>query len=339
MASEHAGIQPASSRRAAGDAWLARLVNNGAPGTWNLSVTINGQSPWAFDWYYDQNGNTQFDSEDAARQLPPAGGGSYRTGVLQTDEKKNLVAVALVPTTTNVGTYTLTVKATPQAPNATSPGATPPSQWEYTTPVQVKATGTSTFYRDLYLHNWDDVGNEATHDTETPSGDYNLMSSDAPGATELFNYDTNIDSEPGRTVAVGGSGVDEAAETKTLSWVYGVTQQSTISGTAYFDIDAVPDGEDPAFATGVVHVYLLVETAADVWKTAGTQTLSSSYWDPSFAKKPFAINVSGSYVVPANRRVKVIVQVDPGSTAGMRFAYDTNLYDGKLRLPYTSGSP
>ena len=103
------------------------------------------------------------------------------------------------------------------------------------------------------MHNWADLGNQPMGDTTTPPvGQTSTLNTVSPPvvSTQLYNYDTNLDDDPGRTIGKGASGATDTDPGKSVSFLYGVNQTSTITGTAYVTVDAVPEGNDPALRGG-----------------------------------------------------------------------------------------
>lgn len=210
-----------------------------------------------------------------------------------------------------------------------TPGAlgliTDAEQVESTTAASSSFGGTT-----YYLHN------NPTPPTGSTNAQANLsMSTAAPSATTLFDYDANQDSSPGRTIARGGSGGGEATLASYQNWrgpIAGVLGQ-TINGTVLVEFWSGM----PSFAqgsAGEVTIFLRdVDSVTGITAEIASATVSAADWQAGvngWVKRSVAFTVNRTLLVGHRLEVKLIV--GSGAASDMRFAYDTTLYPSRVRL-------
>ena len=183
-----------------------------------------------------------------------------------------------------------------------------------------------------YLHN----------DPTPPSSDTNRqavlpMDDSAPTATTLYNYDVDVELNPGRTIHKGGSGPGETDVGKYQVWRTGVLSQPlSLNGTIVVDVWGAIQNYQLNKA-GIVTVYFRdLAYYGSTYTEIGQGTLFDGDWQAgssTFVWK--VILVPGfSYTVPVGNQLEVKMIVGSLTAAEMWFAYDTTTYDAKVNLSY-----
>jgi hypothetical protein len=163
------------------------------------------------------------------------------------------------------------------------------------------------------------------------------MNATASSTTTLFNYDTDRDLFPGRSIDQGGAGMLDLSPSKTAFFQYQVATNSTFAGTGYITLYGVPTSLNPLDAGGV-NVYLRRQVGG-VWTDVGSWNGSASPWGIA-GYGGFVIPLTGlNFTVAASQRIQVAVQVAGASSTGMHLGYDTTSFPANLSLPYTVGTP
>jgi hypothetical protein len=193
--------------------------------------------------------------------------------------------------------------------------------------------GTGALYRTYNLHNWDDgTDGRATADTKSPSGSsVNTLTTVAPSAAQLFNFDTERNGNPGITIAPGGSAVWQTIGASVAS-----TLGSSTATNANVDLYAVSDDLN-AFTSTKVTVSLRFESSANNFTAYGNPVDVAVSGSTSYAHLSAAIPVL-SQALGKNMKVQLVVSVPSGSTP-VRLAYDATGAPATLVLPYSSGDP
>jgi len=197
---------------------------------------------------------------------------------------------------------------------------------------------TSTYYDLLtsyhdsgyYLHN---NPTPATGATTAQSG--LGMTLTYPDNTTLWDYDSDIDSTVGRTIAKGGSGAGETDISLYQNWLSPVLAADTsIDGNVVVEIWGAAQGFSST-SSGELILYLRDFNGSTYTEIAST-TISASAWDSAasgtWVKKAGEISVS-NYTVSNGNQIELKITVGAGSSGGMMIAYDATLYPSVLVLP------
>ena len=189
----------------------------------------------------------------------------------------------------------------------------------------------------------DPVSNDCRylHNNPTPpTGDTNrqsflTMDEITPTATTLYNYDQDVDTNPGRTIAKLGSGPDEANAGKFQAWRSGVLSSAlTLSGSVAVDLwGAIQNYQ--LNKDGIVTIFF-----RDYNGSSHTEinqgTMYSVDWQSgssSFVRKVILIR-GFNYTIPAGNELEIKIIVENISAAEMWFAYDTAAYQSLVNLSY-----
>lgn len=333
------------------------LTNRGARDAWNLTTSTNPvPSPdWNFTWYKDTNGNGVFDvGEDADRdgvldtgedadgdnaldflEENPANvltdttepDSLIDTGLLETDQVLRLLAV--VPAGATAGNVTVRLTATSNA----QPLSATAIQF-IDNPVIVQEVGCAPCTR--YFKNTSADPANSTRKTNMP------VTPTGPTGVGPFNFDTDVDSDPGRLIIKGGSGEGEPDASKMANWRYSVANAVTFTGNVKVRLYARVKGSDPKVVK--FNVYVRRRTSAScmaaasnlyTWvtpTTTGTQTINPL--PASFTQVDVEIPVNFS--LAANRCFEIKVVVDGSSGDDVWIAYETASYPARVEMPVVS---
>lgn len=345
----------------------AKLTNLGSRDRFTFTSVVknslNVTLPWSFVWFVDANNNGVWDPATETTRLDPNNDGVWDSGLLNTNQSVNIVAVSYISPSEPLGAETVTLSVTSNA----SPTATQPAALPYAITTTAKTCAGCT-WRQLFLHNWaDDPATFAPTDSTTATGAgcpplvtspspppnpiRNPMNAVVPTAGYLYDFDTDIDPAssvagagctggyPGRSLATGGTGSADTNPRRTVSWVRSPATASAVSGTGYLAINGVLQSLDPN-AVGELKVYIRTETAAgsNLWVDRGSATYTATPWATSVFTH-VVIPIPGlSFAVAVNQRIEVSVQVGSGSSGGMHLSYDSALSTpSQLYLPTTAG--
>ena len=172
-----------------------------------------------------------------------------------------------------------------------------------------------------------------------PTGDTNSQAdlpftTTVPTATILYNYDQDVDAEPGKQIAKGGSGANESDLNKYQNWRTGVLSSNLVfDGVVNFhfwsgikDFGDGKAGEVKAFlrdynGTGYTEITNVTLFVSD-WQGG------SSTWVEKTLAFPSVV-----YSVPAGNQLEVKYIVGGNAGDDMWFAYDTTALDSRLVFP------
>jgi hypothetical protein len=205
---------------------------------------------------------------------------------------------------------------------------------------QIKVA-TSTYYELLELSH--DTG-YYLHNNPTPPSTSTAAQADLgitltyPGTATLQDYDSDLDTEAGRTIAKGGSGADETDINQRQNWLSReLTADTLINGNAVVEIWGAAQGFS-ATSTGELKLFLRDYNGSTYTEVAST-SITASAWDSAasgtWVRKAGEIAVS-NYTVANGNQLELKITVGDGSSGGMMIAYDTSVYPSALRLPHTS---
>jgi prepilin-type N-terminal cleavage/methylation domain-containing protein len=312
-------------------AFFAMLTNQGIPLRWNLSLTAKIGStvqPWSVQWFQDTDCSGSWNTATETTSLDSDGNGTGDTGIVPTDGRVCVIGVLYVPTGTADANAPVSLTATPNT-------ATPSSDYTAAVPVTGSATisGSGISYRTLNLHNWTDTNGTATADSTGPAaGVYNKLTTVPPGASGLYNFDTNLNTDPGVTISTATS----------ATWRYGLSNDATLGGTSgnqgYATIDFYAVSDDlNAFTSTNVQVALRVETSANSFVPYGNPTVVPVTGNTGFGHFRAVIPVGIQAMLKA-RNVELQLSVPSGS-APVRLAFDTTGAPATLVLPFSTGTP
>jgi hypothetical protein len=193
------------------------------------------------------------------------------------------------------------------------------------------AAATSFTATTYYLHN---APTPPTGDTNAQA---NLgMDTTAPTAIVLYNYDQDQDAVPGRLIVKGGSGAGETSLSQYQNWrgpTAGLLGQ-TISGTVTVEFWCGVKSFTPGVG-GDVRIFLRdVNTLLGTTSEIGNVTVTAADWQGGvngWVKKTASLAVNTTLLV--GHRLEVKLEVGSGAGDDMWFAYDTNVYRSRVRLP------
>lgn len=310
------------------------MVNRGARDAFNLTLASTPNLSMSFDLYDDVDGTTTKTAADVAA-LDSDADGVPDTGSLEPDETWPMLAYGTVPSSAIAGTYVVTLTAA-SVGQPSADGATRTLNFYVKVVNQSSCSGCT--YTALYLRNeypacTSSVCN-TTMRTDMP------MRTDASSASTLANFDTNVDSAGGRTVAraVTTPTSSAAGSTSVANWRYTLPQSATVTGDVLVDLYLAPAGVGSTPGTLLpvtVKAYLLKSTSgsgATELVGSGSGTLAAS---SSTAYRGMRITIpSVSTSVSNNRFLELKVVVDSAlSTTGAWLAYDTTAYPSVVWVP------
>ena len=176
-----------------------------------------------------------------------------------------------------------------------------------------------------------------------PSGDTisqaNLvMDKYTPTAGVLYNYTADMDSDCGRTILSGGSGVTEANLAKYQSWQIPVPEELSIDGDAKIFIWSASKGFHQT-KRGIVTAYLR-DLSDGIYSEIGNATLDVNPWQQgSVDWVEREIVITGiNYTVPAGHILELKLIVGSGSS-DIWLAYDTIGCPSRIVLPSAPPAP
>lgn len=161
------------------------------------------------------------------------------------------------------------------------------------------------------------------------------MTATAPSAVRLYDYDSNLDTSPGRLIQRGGSGASETTLARYQNWLgpsAGLLGQN-VKGTVLVEFWSGV----PGFAQGVageVRIFLrdvdpLTGTRSDIANT----TVSSADWQGGsggWVKRSGSMAVNRTLLVGHRLELKLVL--GSGAASDLWLAYDTTLYRSRLRI-------
>ncbi len=293
------------------------IANRGYRDRWTLQAAAPGRE-WDVAWYLDDDGNGLHGADEDTAMVDTDGDGAVDTGLLDTDEVIKLVAVATVGAGDAPGETTLTLTATP----VSQPESGSKSVAHAVTVVSQECSGCT--YDPLFLAN-DEEGIPA------PSAIVARMAMvDAAGpVAALPNYDTDRNSDPGRTLAAGG--VPTGSDPVTVAvWARQLPDDTALGGTALVRLYVAAAGYDPT-ATAQLRVDLgHVRHNGTGWTVLGSATTVALSFGAGFAVVDLSVPVNA--VVPRNRYLQLRLTA-PAATAPVWLAYGTAGAPAVLQVP------
>jgi prepilin-type N-terminal cleavage/methylation domain-containing protein len=296
------------------------VTNNGARDAWNMGASMSPARSWTTVFYTDNVPTGSFGSED----LPLSdtdGDGVGDTGLLETDAVKKMWAVADIPSGDPSGTLTMYLAAT----SASDPDISKNVANTVTVLQQACTACTLTTY---YMKN--KAGAEpANSDAISPM----LLETSVPGAYALPNYDTNRDSEPGRTLKPGGkSPYEETDTTKFALWQAQMASQIKVNGTVNVNLVMKVKSVDPTKEIKI-RVYLAHK------KNTTTTVIAAGDWAANlpigttgYFQVPVSIPVATTATFKNNEYVQIWVTA-PESNDDLYLAYGTYEFRANVVLP------
>jgi hypothetical protein len=175
----------------------------------------------------------------------------------------------------------------------------------------------------LYLHN-----NPSPPPGNTAAQPILPCDAEVPPGLTLYNYDTNFDSAPGRSIKKGGSGPGETDLLRYQSWRSGPQPLSfTLSGSVVVEFWAAMK-DFRTDKVGVVRAYLFdVSGGSSVLITEGVTVLAPS--TAGWHYRGIGLSIP-SYTIPAGNELELKLIVDSTSGDDMWFAYDTISYPSRI---------
>jgi len=179
--------------------------------------------------------------------------------------------------------------------------------------------------RSLYLHDdpFPPIGDEDIEDQY-------LMTEDMPTATTLYNYSTDLDTEPGRQIKPGGSPV--ATDRKKAQWVFQAPEALVLDGDLRFETFVANDAANCGQPVALEAVIRQKNSAAAGGGTVLASAAGIVVLDCNFQLVSTTLAVS--HTVPKNKWIEVTLYVDQSITnLPVRVAYDTVAYPSALVIP------
>lgn len=240
-------------------------------------------------------------------------------------------------TATNTFTPSVTITASDtstETPTATQTASNTPTDTATSTPTST-ATPTPTFtptppslIGEMYLHN-----NPSPPIADTTTQPTLPVDTATPSADAIFNYDTDRDIDPGRSILPGGLGFDEIDPDLHQRWTSPVFPETTLLNGAPQLIfwSSVPAFQ--ADVSGTVTAYLAATNGShQAWLISGT--ITDANWNPfiSWTEKTITFDAPGADI-PAGYWLELVITVPLASDSYLRFAYDTITYPSRVVWP------
>ena len=307
--------QTAVAERDAQVVFTHGIRNTGIVDTYDIDVDIPLGRTWAPTFYLDVDQNLTLDPGDPIL-LDTNGNLALDTGSVATDDIVFFHVVwTLGGVSESLGTENIIVNVTSGADSSVTTSATDT--------LTIGSAGIV-----LYLHN----------DPSPPVGDTtsktNLdMDTDAPTATNLYNYSTDKDTDAGRYVDKNGTS-DITDPNEMVNWVYQAPEELTLDGDVRVDLYYANKDFNCVKYLDVV-VYLRQKNSAN--NSNGTVLgTGTATWNPdgtcSFTTLSITFPVSAT--VPNNKWLEIKVVLDSGSGGDVGYlAYDTTAYQGFAIIP------
>ncbi len=183
-----------------------------------------------------------------------------------------------------------------------------------------------------YLHN---NPTPATGDTDRQFG--LPVDKTVPTSTTLYNYDQDVDANPGRTIAKAGAGPGETDPAKYQTWRTAVLSEPlTLEYPVAVDLWAASQGYQLS-KLGIVTVFFR-DYDGSTYTEIGQGTMFSTDWQDgssSFVRKTILVP-KFDYTVPAGNQLEVELVVENAGASEMWFAYDTESYQSLVNLSYAT---
>lgn len=183
----------------------------------------------------------------------------------------------------------------------------------------------------FYLHN------RPTPPIANTAAQANLgMDTTAPTAATLYNYDTNVDAQPGRRLRRAGSGPGESNLQRYANWQTGAfTGARTIAGNVRVDLWCAVVNFTLA-QTGSIAAYLRdYDPGTGTYTEIANATLTQANWQAGSGTWVFRqISIpSVSYTMPAGHQLELKLITTTSAWSHMWVAYDTTAYPSALLVP------
>ena len=304
------------------------VTNDGARDRWNMTSAQSPASGWTVSWYVDGDGDGVKDVSETTTVSDSDGDGTPDTGLLETDQVMNMLAVADIPSAASAGTVTVTLTATSSSDPTVSDTVTDT--------VVVSAAGSAGGW---YLHDTNDEipadGTlKSTMYMTTLSGGaftrtYSGCGLSVPTDLGVPDYDTDWDACPGRLLLKGATTMTEADATKIALWERQSPDKLTLTGTAVVSLYVAP--KDYQVKNGVLRVYL-AERNNSVLTELGQATVAVSNLPATFSRVDIPVALSND-VVGKNKYLQVRVIAPPEGQDDLWLAYGTSAYPAVVTLP------
>jgi hypothetical protein len=238
----------------------------------------------------------------------------------------SMLAVVTVPADATGGSYIFTLTAS-SAGQPTATGANRTAQFDVTVVNDTACVGCT--YTALYLLNEYPACAIApcttTAQTDLP------MKATAPTAGTLPNFDTDVDTVVGRSLARASTTPSSSSTTSSTmaNWRYTVGQNTTLNGDLVIEVYVAQPGPDPIDLIA----YVSKSTSGSGTTSFVASGTSSAPVSGTFQK--VTIHVPLSNVAIANNRfleVKIVVN-SATSTNGAHLAYDAFAYPSLVWIP------
>ena len=175
-----------------------------------------------------------------------------------------------------------------------------------------------------YLHN---NPTPPTADTNRQPDGLPMDTTEPTATTTLYNYDVDVDTNPGRTIAKFGVGPTEADPGQYQSWRSGILASPlTLSGTLSIDIWGATQG----FSSGLLGIvtFFSRDYNGSTYAEIGQGTIFDADWQSTsttWVRK--VVLVPGfDYTIPAGNELEVKMIVENSGASEIWFAYDTMSY-------------
>jgi flagellar protein FlaF len=190
--------------------------------------------------------------------------------------------------------------------------------------------------QSLFLHNY------PTPPTENTTAQAALpMDGAVPSASILYNYDSDVDSDPGRMIQKGTGLVDESDLNKYQNWRISVASMVG-TDTSGCEIDGDIDltlwtgmKNFEQLKRGVINAYLRDFDGGSGYTEIASATLDAANWQggsDTWVETPITFS-DVSYTIPVGHYFEVKLVVGDTADDDMWFAYDTIDYQSRIKVP------
>lgn len=314
----------------------AHLTNRGARNTIKLELaTSPSRAAWttpasSVSWYRDLNGSGYVDTGEPL--LPSDGSGNYTTGSLEPDEELFIVAVVTLVPAEPVGLVDVTLWARSLSqPTAATAVVSFVNRVTIQAPV-VPCPGPPACTPTTYFLN-----NGASAPTGPTAALENMpMTKDVPptaNSVPPYDFDSDLDTLPGRTILPGGSGPAETDLAEMANWRYQSGSNSlNFQGPAAIHLYAATT---PSTSSQLL-VYIRCQSGGSYNLVGGNDPAGAFTFtqpaDSDFHEIVVPASVTTACSPGNNKRIEVKVEVPAGQPA-VRIAYDLASFPSFAQLP------
>lgn len=278
------------------------VVNRGARDAFNLTVASTPSMAAAFTLLVDSGTSTGTHDADDTDAPDSDGNGVRDTGLMAVDASQSMLAVATVPSSTVGSSYTFTVTATSSG-QPTAVGATRSATFAVKVVNDLSCSGCT--YLPAFLRNvWPPCASEPCNSTAQATMP---LRTEAPTATSLGNFDTDVDTAPGRMVKRAASTPAwSATDPSTVAtWRYVAGRNVQLNGTMLVDLNV---SRNASLSATAVRVYVNRSTNG----SGATEAVTTATVDATggTAFQTLRVSIPVSTTIAKNRFLEIKVVVD-----------------------------